>query len=62
MKALGKAFEDPWACIAPSVSTRAKADGAARLTLADIILGLAKAGNFDPQKLADAAVQRCSLA
>jgi len=61
VKALGKAFEDPWACIAPSVSPR-QSRRAARLTLADIILGLAKAGNFDPQKLADAAVQRCSLA
>jgi hypothetical protein len=58
LKALGKAFDDAWERVAPHVSCRTEALEAARLTLADIVLGLAKAGTFDPQRLADAAVQR----
>jgi hypothetical protein len=58
LKALGKAFDDAWDRAAPHVSGRAEAIEAARLTLADIVLGLAKSGVFDPQKLADAAVRR----
>lgn len=46
-----------WGRIAPSVSNRTEAIEVARFTLADIVLGLAKHGNFDPQWLADAAVQ-----
>lgn len=57
LKALGKAFDDAWARIAPTVSVRPKAIEATRLKLADVVLGLAKKGNFDPQWLADAAVQ-----
>ena len=57
LRALGKAFDDAWARIAPNVSVRPKAIEAARLKLADVILGLAKSGNFDAQWLADAAVQ-----
>ena len=58
LKALGKAFDDSWERLAPHVSSRAEAIEATRLKLADIILGLAKNGNLDPQKLAEAAVQR----
>jgi hypothetical protein len=57
LKALGKAFDDAWGRLAPNVSSRPKAIEAARLKLAEIVLGLAKQGNFDPQWLADAAVQ-----
>jgi hypothetical protein len=57
VKALGQAFDDAWARIAPSVSTRAEAVEAARLKLAGVILGLAKRGNFDPQHLADEAIK-----
>jgi hypothetical protein len=57
LRALGKAFDDAWARIAPNISGRRKAIEAARLKLADIILGLAKGGNFDSQWLADTAVQ-----
>jgi predicted RNA-binding protein associated with RNAse of E/G family len=57
LKALGKAFDDAWARIAPTVSSRAKAIEASRLKLAEVILSLAKQGNFDPQWLADTAVQ-----
>jgi len=57
LRALGQAFDDAWSRIGPTVSTRPKAIEAARLKLADILLGLAKKGNFDRQWLADTAVQ-----
>jgi hypothetical protein len=57
LQALGKAFDDAWERIAPTVSKRPKAIEAARLKLADVILGLARKGNFDPQWLADTAVE-----
>jgi hypothetical protein len=56
LKALGKAFDDAWDRISPDVSNRGEAE-AARLKLAEIVFGLAKEGNFDPQWLADTAVQ-----
>jgi hypothetical protein len=56
LKALGKAFDDAWDRIAPTISQRPQAIEAARFALADIMLGLAKHGNFDPKALADAAV------
>jgi hypothetical protein len=57
LKALGKGLEDAWERIAPHVSARADAIEAARLTLADIVLGLAKQGDFDPGRLTEAAVR-----
>jgi hypothetical protein len=57
LKALRKAFDEAWEGIASGVSTRPAAIEAARLKLAEIVLGLAKNGNLDPQQLADAAVQ-----
>jgi hypothetical protein len=56
LRALGKAFDEAWARIAPTISGRAKAVEATRLQLADIVLSLGKSGNFDPQWLADTAV------
>jgi hypothetical protein len=57
LKALGRAFDDAWGGIAPTVSARPKAVEAARFRLAEIILSLARNGNFDPQLLADEALQ-----
>jgi hypothetical protein len=57
LKTLGKAFDDAWERIAPTVSKRPKAIETARLRLADIILGLASKGDFDAQRLADSAIQ-----
>ena len=57
LKALGDAFDDAWSRISPTVSSRAEAVEAARLKLAEIVLGLAKNGNLDPGHLADTAVQ-----
>ena len=57
LKALGKAFDDAWDRIAPTISQRPQAIEAARFALADIMLGLAKHRNFDPVVLADSAVR-----
>jgi hypothetical protein len=57
LKALGKAFDAAWGRVAPTVSTRPKAIETARLKLAEVLLSLARNGNFDPQWLAEEAVQ-----
>jgi len=57
LEALGKAFDDAWARIAPSTSSRRQDIEAARFAVADIVLGYAKNGNFDTQSLADSAVK-----
>ena len=53
---IGKAFDDAWEQISPQVSGRAEAVEAARLKLAEIVLGLTNDGTRDPGKLAEAAV------
>jgi hypothetical protein len=57
VKAMGKALDDAWAQLAPSVDDRPEAIQAARFALADIILSLGGQGNFDPEWLAGTAVQ-----
>jgi hypothetical protein len=57
LEAMGKAFDDAWARIAPSTSSRRQDVEAARFAVADIVLGQAKHGNFDPQSLADSAAR-----
>jgi hypothetical protein len=57
LRALGRAFDDAWERLAPSVGSSPEAIEAARFALADIVLGLAKNGSLDPEWLADAAVQ-----
>ncbi len=57
VKALGEAFDDAWERIAPDISSRPTAIEAARLKLAEVVLGLAKNGNFDPKWVADRAIQ-----
>jgi hypothetical protein len=56
VRALGKAFDDAWAEIAPSIDNRPDAIEEARLDLAHLILNLARRGNFGPQQLAGTAV------
>jgi hypothetical protein len=56
VRALGKAFDDAWAEIAPSIDNRPDAIETARLDLARLILCLARRGNFDPRQLAGTAV------
>jgi hypothetical protein len=57
LEALGKGFDDAWARIAPTTSRRRQDIEAARFAVADIVLGQAKHGNFDPQSLADSAAR-----
>jgi hypothetical protein len=57
LKILFQAFDDAWIQIAPTISTHPTAVEAARLKLADIILGLAQENSRDAKQLTDAAVQ-----
>ena len=57
LKVIGKAFDDAWEQVAPSVSTGAAVIEAARLRLANIILNLAKDGPRDAAQLTDTAVR-----
>ena len=57
VKAMGKALDDAWAQLAPSIDNRPEAIEAVRFALADIILSLGVQGNFNPQWLADTAVR-----
>jgi hypothetical protein len=57
VKAMGKALDDAWVQLAPSVDDRPETIQAARFALADIILSLGAQGNFDPDWLAETAVR-----
>jgi hypothetical protein len=58
LRILFRAFDDAWAQVAPTVSSRpAHTIEAARMKLANIILGLARRGMIDAKQLTDAAVQ-----
>jgi hypothetical protein len=57
LKVLFQAFDDAWDVVAPSISCRASAVEAARLTLADIILSLAGRNVRDAKALTEAAIQ-----
>jgi hypothetical protein len=57
LKIIFKAFDDAWAEAKPSVSSRAIAVEAARLSLANIILSLAQEDSRDPDQLKNEAVR-----
>jgi hypothetical protein len=57
LKVLFKAFDDAWDVIAPSITSRPGAIEAARLKLANVIPGLARYGNSDPERIKNAALQ-----
>jgi hypothetical protein len=57
LKALYKAFDDAWEQIATHVSSSADAVEAARMKLANIVLGLGQNGAQDAQAITDTAVQ-----
>jgi hypothetical protein len=61
LKVIFTAFDDAWTEVAPTVSGRATAIEAARLSLAEIVLGLAKAGPVERDALKDAAVSAFRL-
>ena len=56
LKVLCKAFDAAWDQLAPNVSKRPDAVEAARMRLANIILGLANKGIFDHDQLTNAAL------
>lgn len=51
LKVLFKAFDDAWEEVKPTISKRASAIEAARLKLANIMLGLVKDDSRDPAQL-----------
>ena len=57
LKALWKAFDDAWEQVRPQISKRPEAIEAARMKLAEIVIGMARNGTRDAQALTDAAVQ-----
>ncbi len=61
IKAIGRAFDEAWQELAPTVSQRGSAIEAARLRLATIILGLAKQDTRNSGPLKDEAVRRFRL-
>ena len=56
LKIIGQAFDGVWAQIAPSVGTRPNAIEAARLKLANTVLGLAKNGILNAEQLTSDAL------
>ena len=58
LKIVTAAFDVAWEKIAPTVSSRDTAIEAARLKLADVILGIASNGITDAKEMADAALER----
>jgi len=57
LKVLYKGFDKAWDAVAPGVSARAGAVEAARMKLANIVLGLAKGDSRDAEAIKDAAIQ-----
>lgn len=57
LKTIGKAFDDAWERIAPSVGGRPDAIEAARLKLANVVLSLAKNGASDAEQLTEQALK-----
>jgi hypothetical protein len=55
---LTTAFDAAWEHVAPGVGTRPQAIEAARLKLADVILGLAGDGIMDAAQMTEAALNR----
>jgi hypothetical protein len=58
LKAITRAFDDAWNEVAPTVSQRPEAVEAARLRLANIVLGLGREDTRDPVPLKDEAVRQ----
>jgi hypothetical protein len=57
LEALGKAFDDVWARVAPGIGNGRVAVETARIVLAGIMFSLSRRGNFDPRWLAENAVR-----
>jgi hypothetical protein len=61
LKALFKAFDEAWQCIAADFGDNPLAIEAARLRLANTILGLTRHGEHDPERIRDAALRIVAL-
>ena len=57
LRVIGKAFDDAWSEVAPSVTNRPDGIEAARLRLANIVLSLAKDDTNDAEPLKIEAVR-----
>ena len=57
LKVLFKAFDDAWDGLVAHVGDDPQAIEAARLKLANVVLGLARYGNNDPERIKNAALQ-----
>jgi hypothetical protein len=57
LKVIGKAFDDAWAEVAPSVGDNPLAIYAARLRLANVILGLTTEDTSDAEQLKAVALE-----
>lgn len=56
LKVIAAAFDEAWGELSGDISSRAAAIDASRLSLATIVLGLAKAGPIDRMQIKTAAV------
>lgn len=61
LKAIGQAFDEAWNEIEPSVSENPLAKEASRLSLANIVLSLAREDTTDPQPLKRDALRKFQL-
>ncbi len=57
MRVVQKAFDDAWDIVRPEVSTRPEAIEAARIKLAEFVIGLARKGKPNSKAITDTAVQ-----
>jgi hypothetical protein len=57
LKVIFEAFDDAWAEVGPSISSRPEAVEAARLSLAEIVLSLATSDPIERDALKDTAVR-----
>jgi len=58
LKAIGRAFDDAWEQVSPHVDARPEAIEAARLKLAEIMLGITRDGTRDPDRVIEQAVRQ----
>jgi len=57
LKTVYKAFDEAWEIVAPQISSRPEALEAARMRLAEFIIGLARNGKPDARTMTETAVQ-----
>jgi hypothetical protein len=58
LRAIGRAFDDAWEQVSPHIDARPEAMEAARLKLAEIMLGITRDGIQDPARVIERAVSQ----